>query len=224
MLQKKNNFLTHDPTFEIFLLVHSNILTLQNQVASPKGKPAAFFTNAPLSPLSCPMYMADVHNGAAPPITREMYKSTAAVLPSPAADFTRISFPAGCGVQSQPPHPGGSSQDQGGEECTLELVGDWRRGSTVHHQLLPQGWGWWMQLLLRGLRRNCNSDAPSFNLVSHKTSFSKKYMFEHIEDIGPAVRPTLIISFGQMNRGGDSSRVGLADWQGQILIPCFTKR
>ena len=58
--------------------------------------------------------MADVHNGAAPPITREMYKSTAAVLPSPAADFTRISFPAGCGVQSQPPHPGGSSQDQGG--------------------------------------------------------------------------------------------------------------
>ena len=58
-----------------------------------------------------------------------------------------------------------------------------------------------MQLLLPGLRRNCNSDAPSFNSVSHKTSFSKKYMFEHIEDIGPAVRPTLIISFGQMNRG-----------------------
>ena len=61
-----------------------------------------------------------------------------------------------------------------GGECTLELVGDWRRGSTVHHQLLPQGWGWWMQLLLRGLRRNCNSDAPSFNSVSHSTSVSKK--------------------------------------------------
>ena len=52
--KKLNNFLTHDPTFEIFLLVHSNILTLKNQVASPKGKPAAFSQMPPSPPYRAP--------------------------------------------------------------------------------------------------------------------------------------------------------------------------
>ena len=175
-------------------------MTLQNQVASPKGKPAAFSQMPPSPPYRAPCTWQTCTMAQLPQLHARCTNPLQQCFP-PQLPISHGSVFRQAAVFSQPPHPGGSSQDQGGEECTLELVADWRRGSTVHHQLLPQGWGWWMQLLLPGLRRNCNSDAPSFNSVSHKTSFSKKYMFEHIEDIGPAVRPTLIISFGQMNRG-----------------------
>ena len=81
-----------------------------------------------LPPLSWAMYMADVHNGSAPPITREMlYKVQCSATPSPAADFTRISFPAACGGCSQPPPT---------------LLPPWL-GPGVECTLVP-GWDWWI--------------------------------------------------------------------------------
>ena len=56
----------------------------------------------------------------------------------PAADFTRISFPAGCGPQSTRVAAtrvvGGWQWLAGGGECTLVLAPDWLTG--FHHQLL----------------------------------------------------------------------------------------
>ena len=63
----------------------------------------------------------------------------------PAADFTRISFPAGCGPQSTRVAAtrvvgggrwlaGGELGVGGGGECTLVLAPDWLTG--FHHQLL----------------------------------------------------------------------------------------